>query len=136
LKILRLCKNLRLPKLSTILSFGQKTRWIQQFRKNILHRRTEMALTSYMRMFSADRIPLPMKNSLRLLVLSGMLALMVSPAFADTSSIGPGGPNPPYPPGGGTSTTTTNTTVNGTNTTGSTTTIWGEILGILGAIGF
>lgn len=76
-----------------------------------------------------------MKNSLRLLVLSGMLALLVSPAFADgTLGGGPGGGGPLPPPPTGTS-TTTNTTVNGTNTTG-TTTILGEILGILGAVGF
>ncbi len=75
-----------------------------------------------------------MKNSLRLLVLSGMLALLVSPAFADGGLFG-GGPGGNVPPPPGTTTTTTNTTVNGTSTTG-TTTILGEILGILGAVGF
>ncbi len=96
-----------------------------------------MALISYMRTLSAKGYPLPMKNSLRLLVLSGMLALLVSPAFADGPlGGGPGGGGNPLPPtSGGTNTTTTNTTINGTNTTG-TTTILGEILGILGAVGF
>ena len=73
-----------------------------------------------------------MKNSLRLLVLSGMLTLLVSPAaFANGS--GPGGSAPPGGSGGGT-TTTTNTTINGTSTSG-TTTILGEIISILEGLG-
>jgi hypothetical protein len=44
----------------------------------------------------AKRIPLPMKKSLRLLVLAGTLALLASPVFAVNVTDGPGnGTNPP-----------------------------------------
>lgn len=69
-----------------------------------------------------------MKNSLRLLVLSGMLGLVASPVFA--SETGPGSGGNPFPPGG---------TSNGTMTTvgtSSTMSIVGEIIAVLGAVGF
>lgn len=72
-----------------------------------------------------------MKNTLRLLVLSGMLALLASPAaFADGNNGPFGGPGGSVPPTGG-GTTTTNTT-NGSSTAG---TILGEIWTILQGFG-
>jgi hypothetical protein len=71
-----------------------------------------------------------MKNSLRLLVLCGVLSLLASPAaFADGS--GPGGTNPPP----------TSPTSNGTMTTGSSTgsavtTLISTVQSVLGAVGF
>ncbi|HTV81588.1 MAG TPA: hypothetical protein VME18_02970 [Acidobacteriaceae bacterium] len=70
-----------------------------------------------------------MKNSLRLLVLSGSLALLASSAFAD-GPIAPPGPGGGVPPTGGANTTATSTSTSGT------TTIMTEILSVLGAVGF
>ncbi len=72
-----------------------------------------------------------MKKALRLLVLSGTLALLASPVFADGTSpsgSGPGaGGNPP--PQTGTNTTSTSTSTTGVGT------IISEIISIAGVVG-
>jgi hypothetical protein len=73
-----------------------------------------------------------MKKFLRWLVLSGALALMAAPVFADGSG-GPGGSNPPPTSGSGSGSTTPTATGN-SSTTGSAATA-GVIATLLSLLG-